>query len=100
MKNKAAKALSTVDPHMPPKDGSVGDYEAENHYDNLTRMHGVMSDEPMMERVRKVAGRKVKAATGLNEMLNPPVKEKPPMTIKRMKQIRTDLATKRRLGTA
>ena len=42
------------------------DWEAENAVDSILRAHEIKGDKEMMKRVRKVAGRKLKALTGLS----------------------------------
>lgn len=65
MKTNPAKGLSTVEPK---KDGGEDDWEAEGHLDTLMRAHKIQGDEALMERVRKVAGRKMKHMQSINSL--------------------------------
>lgn len=60
-KNKSVPMMDAV-PAKPEKD-----YEAESAFDTMLRAHEHMNDEKMMKRVRKHAGRKLKALKGLTE---------------------------------
>lgn len=64
-KPSATKGMDTVGPVK--KDEP--DYEAENAHRTLTEAHGIMNNEELMPRVRKIAGAKSKAAADINDML-------------------------------
>lgn len=78
-KKKASKGMDTAGPVAPEKkmDGSDEDWEALSAYDALERAHRHMGDEGMMGRVRKIAGRKAKAAQGFNDFLSKGASTKP-----------------------
>ncbi len=64
-KPSATKGLDTVGPVKQ----SEPDYEAESAHRTLTEAHGIMNNEELMPRVRKIAGAKAKAASSINDML-------------------------------
>ena len=67
-KKKAAQAELAA-PSPMHADGSEKDYDAESAYRDLTRAHEHKANPEMMERVKKFAGRKHKAVTGLHSEL-------------------------------
>lgn len=69
MGKKKVMAAAVDAPAAPVKDGGPNDYEAHHAYDTISRAQEHMADDDMMGRVKAVAGRKAKAATGLNDLM-------------------------------
>ena len=69
MAKKKAAQPEMASPSPNYEDGSDKDYNAESAYRDLTRAHEHRADAGMMERVKKFAGRKHKAVTGLHSEL-------------------------------
>lgn len=66
MKMKATKGMGTMPMDPKPMMPEERDHEAEGHYDTLMRAHEVQNNPEMMARVKKVAGRRLKAAVHIN----------------------------------
>lgn len=66
--SKSSKSVSPVPDASPVKDDT--DYEAENAFNTLLKAHEHRADPKMMERVKKHAGRKLKALTGMHNEIN------------------------------
>ena len=52
----------------PDKKDPLDSYEVKDHLDTLQRAHGIMNDPDKMANVHKLAGRHMKALTGIQAM--------------------------------
>lgn len=66
----AKKSMSAIEAAEPKKDSEdARDYEAESAFDTIARAEEHKADPKMMARVKKHAGRKLKAMKGLHEIM-------------------------------
>lgn len=94
-KTNPAKGMSTDLP-VPAK--PERDYEAENAHDTLSRAHEIMNDDKLMPRVRKIAGRKAKSASALNDMVAEKETKPTINTLADVKAAGKAMAMKKRMG--
>lgn len=69
MAKKTMAPAAAKDPYADPEDGSEKDYKANRAYETLIEAAGHEANMGMMERVKKIAGRKHKAVAGLHDRI-------------------------------
>jgi glutamine synthetase adenylyltransferase len=76
---------------------SENDYEADSALETLTRAEEIKQDKKLMKRVASKAGRKVKAITGLSDVIAKHA-EKKPRSLTELREIRNSMGRSDDMG--